>query len=84
MKPKQSIPVFVLCIFLIVGFSGQVGATHAYKLGIRFQPIGMGTFLVTELQPGGNGAKAGLMVNDHIVVTSTGFNPFSHSLDVAS
>ena len=58
----------------MAGFSGQVNATHDYKLGINIQPIGGGgntgspaSFGVMAVNPGGSGAKAGLRQYDHIV-----------------
>ena len=58
----------------MVGFSGQVSATHDYKLGINIRPIGGGgntglpaSFGVMGINPGGFAAKAGLKEFDHIV-----------------
>jgi len=54
----------------MAGFSGQVSATHDYKLGITFasklSPWGR-SFVVLEVKPSGIGAKSGLKEGDIIV-----------------
>ena len=64
----------------MVGFSGQVSATHDYKLGITVE-LGGNTncYVVLAINPFGIGANSGLRVGDKIVAYDGYRFNFTHS-----